>query len=118
MEIDVAEGRKILMERVMEAMAGFIRDKVPDSGVFKGPWLVLGYPGTEHEGRFYSQYSAKHGCALKAAMVVAGTDVEISNYVLFGSKSDCITWLEDGTNRDELVEIYNHLVEKADRYDR
>lgn len=118
MEFDVVEDRQVLIERVMEVMAGYIRKEVPESGIFKGPWLVLRYPGTAHEGRFYSQHSAQHGCALRAAMVVEGTDAEISNYVFFGSRSECIAWLENSNNRDGLIEIYNHLSEKADHYEK
>ena len=117
MAFDIVKGRRVLIERVMEAMAGYIRDSVPESGSFKGPWLVLRYPGTEHEGRLYSQYSQQHGCALRASVVVEGTDVEISHYVFFGSKDDCIAWLEDSAHRDELIESYNELTERADNYE-
>ena len=98
----------------MEMMAKHIQQKVPDKGMFKGPWLILNYPGTEHKGRFYAQYSENDGCALRAAMVVKGTDREISNYVFFGSKQECLDWLDDKSHLDALMKIYDHLVEKAD----
>ena len=114
MAFDVVRGRRVLMDAVMKAMAGHIRNKVPEAGVFKGPWLTMKYPGTDHQGRFYAQYSQEHGCALRASMVVKGTDREISNYVFFGSKQACIAWLEDSSHIDELMGIYNHLMESAD----
>ena len=114
MIFNISKGRRVLIERVMEAMAGFIRDKVPESGVFKGPWLTIKYPGTNHQGRLYAEYSREHGCALRASMAVRDTDREVSNYVLFGSKQACIAWLEDSSHLEELISIYNHLAEKAD----
>lgn len=114
MAFDILRGRRVLMEAVMNGMAGHIRNKVPETGIFKGPWLTMKYPGTEHQGRFYAQYSPEHGCALRASMVVRSTDREFSNYVFFGSKQECIAWLEDGSHVDELMGIYNHLTEKAD----
>ena len=114
MAFDILKGRRVLMEGVMNAMAGSIRGKVPDTGKFKGPWYTMKYPGTEHQGRLYAQYSAEHGCTLRASMVVKGTDREIFNYVFFGSKQECIAWLEDKNHVDELMGIYNDLMEKAD----
>lgn len=114
MAFDILRGRRVLMEAVMNAMIGCIRNKVPETGIFKGPWLTMKYPGTEHQGRLYAQYSEEHGCALRASMVVKGTDCEISNYVFFGSKQECIAWLEDDSHIDELMGIYDHLMEKAD----
>jgi hypothetical protein len=70
------------------------------------------YPGTEHQGRFYAQYSPEHGCALRASMVVRSADREFSNYVFFGSKQECLDWLNDKSHIEELIEIYNHLMEK------
>ena len=102
------------MEAVMNAMAGYICNKVPEKGTFKGPWLTMNYPGTEHQGRLYTQHSEKYGCALRASMVVKGTDREISDYVFFGSRQECLDWLQDESHVDELIGIYNHLLEKAD----
>ena len=51
---------------------------------------------------------------IRASMIVKGTSREISNYVFFGSKQECLDWLNDKSHVEELIEIYNHLVEKAD----
>lgn len=32
----------------------------------------------------------------------------------FGSKQECLAWLKEESHVEELMEIYNHLVEKAD----
>lgn len=114
MAFDILRGRRVLMEAVMNAMIGCIRDKVPEAGIFKDPWLTMKYPGTEHQGRLYAQYSEAHGCALRASMVVRDTDREVSNYVFFGSKQECLEWLNDKRHIEELIEIYNHLMQKAD----
>lgn len=112
---ELLEDRRMLVSAVMEYEARTVAQKVPEKGMFPPVSWAMSYCGTEHEGRLYTQYSPEHGCALRASMVVRGTDREFSNYVFFGSKQECIAWLEDGSHVDELIEIYNHLMERADK---
>ena len=114
MEFDIEEAKRILIPAVMEAEVKSIMSKVPEKGIFGPVSWALQYPGTEHEGRLYTQYSAEHGCVIRASMIVQGTSREVSNYVFFGSKQECLDWLKDESHVEELIGIYNHLVEQAD----
>ena len=114
MEFDNEQARRILIPAVMEAEIKSIMRDVPNKGIFRSVSWAMRYPGTEHEGRLSAQHSPEHGCALRASMIVEGTTCEVSNYVYFGSKQECIDWLKDERNVDVLIGIYNHLVEKAD----
>ena len=51
---------------------------------------------------------------IRASMIAKGTSREVSNYVFFGSKQECLDWLKDESHVDELIGIYDHLAEKAD----
>ena len=114
MAFDNEKAKRVLIPAVMEAEIKSIMSKVPEKGIFGPVSWAMQYPGTEHKGRFTTQYSAEHGCVIRASMIVKGTSREISNYVFFGSKQECLDWLNDKSHVEELIEIYNHLVEKAD----
>ena len=115
MAFDIERAKRVLISAVMEMEIKSITSKVPEKGIFNPVSWALQYPGTEHKGRLYTQYSAEHGCVIRASMIVKGTSQEVSNYVFFGSKQECIDWLKDESHVEELIEIYNHLVERADK---
>ena len=112
---DLLEDRRMLVSGVMEYEAKTVAHKVPEKGIFSPVSWAMRYCGTAHEGRLYTQYSPEHGCVIRASMIAEGTDREVSNYVFYGSKQECIAWLEDGSHVDELMGIYNHLMERADK---
>lgn len=111
---ELREGRQMLIAGIMEFLAKSVRQKVPEKGVFGPVSWAMRYYGTEHQGRLYVQYSPEHGCAIRASMIPEGTSREIANYVYFGSREACIAWLNDKSHIDELREIYDHLLERAD----
>lgn len=111
---DLLEDKRILVSGVMEYEAKSVARKVPEKGVFAPVSWAMSYCGTTHEGRLYTQYSAEHGCAIRASMIANGTSREISNYVFYGSRQECIAWLKDEAHVDELIGIYDHLAEQAD----
>lgn len=111
---DLLKGRRVLVSAVMEAEVKTVMQKVPEKGIFAPAFWAMSYFGTEHKGRLYTQYSEEHGCVIRASIIAKGTDQEISNYVFYGSKQECLDWLRDESHVDELIEIYDHLVEKAD----
>lgn len=117
MEMDFVEARQVLITGVMAGMVQLMEKKVPEKGIFRPAILALVYPGSVHEGRLYVQYSADHGCGIRASMIVEGTDRELSNYVFFGRRQECVGWLQDESHVEELIGIYNHLTQKADHMD-
>ena len=111
---ELLEDRRMLVSGVMEFEAKTVARKVPEKGIFAPVSWAMSYCGTAHEGRLYTQYSPEHGCVIRASMIAEGTDREVSNYVFYGSRQECLDWLKDESHVDELIEIYNHLAEKAD----
>lgn len=111
---NVSELRQTLLSAVMDAGVNQVLANVPDTGKFRPVVVKMHYYGTEHDGFLYVEHSAAHGCAIRASINPKGTDMEISNYVFFGSKQDCIDWLKDTAQIDTLMEVYNHLAKKAD----
>lgn len=111
------EAKRVLISAVMEGEANAAERKVPDKGIFSPVFVALSYCGTEHKGRLYIQYSKEYGCVMRASIIPNGTLQEISNYILYGSKQECLAWLRDTSNVDKLIEIYNHLAEKASDVD-
>ena len=111
---ELLEDRRLLVSGVMEYEAKTVAQKVPEKGIFAPVCWAMCYCGTEHEGRLYTQYSAEHGCVIRASMIANGTSREVTNYVFYGSRQECLDWLRDEANVDELIGIYNHLAEKAD----
>ena len=111
---NLQKNRRILVSAVMERGGISVAQKEPDKGVFAPVFWQMHYYGTGHTGRLYTQYSSEHGCAIRASVIAEGTDREISNYVFFGSKEECLAWLKEEAHVEELIEIYNHLVEKAE----
>ena len=114
MEFDNEKARKILIHAVMEAQVRSMLSKVPEKGIFRPVSWAMVYPGTDHKGRIYTQHSAEHGCAIRASMIVEGTSREVTDYVFFGTRQACIDWLRDESHEEVLIDIYNHLMEKAD----
>ena len=112
---ELLEDRRMLVSGVMEFEAKTVAQKVPEKGMFAPVSWAMSYCGTAHEGRLYTQYSPEHGCVIRASMIEKGTSREVSNYVFFGSKQKCIDWLKDESHVEELIGIYNHLVERADK---
>ncbi|MBQ2854394.1 MAG: hypothetical protein IJE81_02855 [Oscillospiraceae bacterium] len=106
--------RRFLVSAVMEKEAELAEQRLPEKGMFAPFSLAMRYPGTEHKGRLYVQYSADHGCGIRASMIVDGTCREISNFVFFGDRQACIQWLRNRDNVEPLVEIYDHLMQQAD----
>ena len=113
-EAEYPEMRRFLLNAVMEREAELAVQRLPEKGIFQKFSLAMRYPGTEHEGRLYVEYSPEHGCVIRASMIVEGTCREISNYVFFGGRQDCIAWLRDKDHIEELMEVYDHLMERAD----
>ena len=111
---ELLEDRRMLVSAVMEYEARTVAQKVPEKGMFPPVSWAMSYCGTEHEGRLYTQYSPEYGCVIRASMIANGTSREVSNYVFYGSAQECLDWLKDESHVDELIEIYNHLAEKAD----
>ena len=114
MDFDIIKAKKVLIHAVMEAEVKSIISCVPPAGPFRSVCWALEYPECPHEGRLYTQHSTEHGCAIRASMIVDGTDREVSDFLFSGSKSECIAWLEDAAHEELLIEIYDHLAEKAD----
>ena len=112
---ELLEDRRMLVSAVMEAEVKSVIRKVPEKGIFAPVSWAMRYCGTAHEGRLYTQYSPEHGCAIRASVIANGTSREISNFVFYGSKQECIAWLKDESHVDELIGIYNHLVESVDK---
>lgn len=110
---DCLELRRALITAVMDGEAIAAERKVPEKGIFSPVFVSLSYYGTEHKGRLYVQYNSEYGCTIRASIVPNGTSLEISNYVFYGNKQECIAWLRDSSNVDKLIETYNHLSEKA-----
>lgn len=111
---DLQEGRRFLLSAVMEAEIKSVLQKVPEKGVFPPVSWAMHYYGTGHEGRLYVQHSTEQGCAIRASIIPEGSSRELSNYVFFGSRQACLDWLKEARHVDVLMEIYDHLVEKAD----
>ncbi len=112
--MNVLECRRKLLSVAMNVEVNQMMEQIPDAGRFSPVYVKMNYYGTAHAGYLYVQYSAEHGCAIRASINPKGTDLEISNYVFFGSKQACAGWLKEEAHIDTLMEIYNHLAEKAD----
>ena len=115
MEFDNKKAKRVLIPAVMEAQANSVMSTVPEKGIFSPVCWAMRYPGTEHEGRLYTQHSQEHGCVIRASMIVNGTSREVSNHVFFGSRQECLDWLKEESHVEELIGIYDHLVESADK---
>lgn len=111
--MDMLERRRHLLDTAMGVETKLVLEHVPDSGRFS-PVYVRMVEYAKHDGFLYVEHSAAHGCAIRASVNPKGTDLEISNYVFFGSRQDCIDWLKDKAHLDELLKIYDHLIQKAD----
>lgn len=106
--------RNMLIDAITQATVKTARERVPEKGVFRQVCYAMTYFGTPHKGRIYLQYSPEAGCILRASMIPHGTDREISNYLFSGTRDQCLQWLERAETRGELLEIYNHLAQRAD----
>ena len=113
-EKDLLEGRRMLISALMEAEAKSVVQKVSEMGVFPPVFWAMKYYGTEYKGRLYTQYSQEHGCCIRASILADGKNREISNYVFFGTKTECTAWLENPEHVEVLIEIYDHLIRRAD----
>lgn len=113
-KLSVSECRRRLLSTAMEVEVNQIMANVPDAGKFDPVWVEMRYYGTEHTAFLYAEHNAAHGCRLRASVRPSGTDLEISNYIFFGSKRECVDWLKDESHIDELIGIYNHLAQAAD----
>ncbi len=113
-KLSVLECRRKLLSTAMDVEVKQIIANVPDAGKFNPVWVKMRYYGTEHTGFLYVEHNTAHGCRIRASVNPKGTDLEISNYIFYGSKRECIDWLKDESHIDELVETYNHLAQKAD----
>ena len=111
---ELLEDRRMLVSAVMKAEAKSVAEKVSEKGIFSPVSWAMSYCGTAHEGRLYTQYSAEHGCVIRASMIGKGTDWEISNVVFYGSKDACLAWLNEEAHVDEMIEIYDHLADRVD----
>ena len=112
--MNVVECRRKLLSVAMDVEGKQVMEQVPDTGRFSPVYVEMNYYKTAHVGFLYVQYSAEHGCAIRASINPKGTDLEISNFVFSGNKQACLAWLKDEAHIDALMEIYNHLAEKAD----
>lgn len=108
------EPRTMLVSAVVNALITSIEKKVPEKGIFGPVCWSMSYYGTEYGGRLYCEYSQTHGCRIRASMLMENSGRETSNYLFSGSKHECIDWLQADGRVEELIEIYNHLMEKAD----
>ncbi len=113
-KLSVLECRQRLLSTAMDVEVKQIMENVPDAGKFDPVWVEMRYYGTEHTAFLYAEHSETHGCRLRASVNPRGTDLEISNYIFYGSRQDCIDWLKDESHIDELIGIYNHLAQAAD----
>ena len=80
MDFDIIKAKKVLIHAVMEAEVKSIISCVPPAGPFRSVCWALEYPECPHEGRLYTQHSTEHGCAIRASMIVDGTDREVSDF--------------------------------------
>ncbi len=111
--MDAQERKRRLVSTAMDVETKQVLAHVPDSGSFS-PVYVRMIKYAVHDGYLYVEHSAAHGCTIRASVNPSGTDLEISNYIFYGSKQKCIDWLKDESHIDELVETYNQLAQKAD----
>lgn len=112
--MDALERKRRLLSAGMDVVAKQALEYVPDSGSFSPTWVQLNNYAVGYDGYLRIEHSAAHGCTIRASINPKGTDLEISNYIFFGSKRECIDWLKDGTHLDELLKIFDHLAQKAD----
>lgn len=114
MNNQIREERMLLVKKAAEFVAQWAREHTPEVGPFRGSVWSLKYPGTCHEPRLSIQHSASFGCVIRASVVAEGTDWEVSNYMFFGSKAECIAWLGKEGSHQALVEAYAGLIDRTD----
>lgn len=115
--MDAQERKQKLVSAGMEVEVEQALKHVPDSGSFSPTWVQLSKYAAGYDAYLRIEHSTEHGCAIRASVNPQGTDLEISNYMFFGSKQDCISWLKDGAHMEKLLKTYDHLVQKADNRD-
>jgi len=111
--MNAQERKQRLVSGGMEVEVKQALKHVPDSGSFSPTWVQLSNYAAGYDAYLRIEHSEEHGYAIRASVNPEGTDLEISNYMFFGSKQDCIGWLKDGAHTEELLKTYDHLVQKA-----
>lgn len=113
-ESELEKKRRLLVAAVMREMAKLIEEKIPESGSFERRYFYFDFPGYDHTGMLSIQYIERHGCSLRASVVVRGTDMAVSHYLISGSKQECIDWLREESHLRTLLDSYLTLSESAD----
>ena len=117
MELSLKKGMDILIPAVAEELTKKVIAEIPEKGVFSTRSFGIKFPRTRHEGWMGVEYSREHGCAVRAGVLVNGSDQMISNYLFFGSREETLAWLADSDRQEETKAAFFHLLERADQKD-
>lgn len=107
----------ILLPKAIEYIVENGEKKVPETGPFSRLWCTMSLSEQEHRCYMGLECAKQEEYAVQIGVIVAGTDKLIFNFMFFGSKPECLSWLQDEANLPILREQYIHLLNRADKMD-
>lgn len=108
------EDRRFLVGEVAKIMIADAKRDIPAAGRFPAKQYRLKYPGSRHDGLMGIYHSESSGCTVQVGAIVEGTDMLIKNFAFAGSRDECIAWLEKEENLEQMVQMMDHLMLRAD----
>ena len=105
----------ILYETVMKQLVQAAREEMPETGTFRRITVVgycKGSPLRSILG-IEESYSSETQRYITFGMYREGEDRITSNYLFKGTKQEVLAWLETPENREQVIDAYEHLEDKA-----
>lgn len=108
-----------LVSKTREFLADRTEKEIPENGLFRKIFVAFDVPNTNNEAMLVLEMDGEEPRTQRRLSVGVhhkNADRLTSNYLLKGTKEEIISYLNDSSNQQDIINLVNDLSQKTDDY--